>query len=206
MAKDDRAKVKMTVIQFETESDNVTLLENIRSITQTLTKALAPAPRFALASIQPAPSGTDPSIQAFSEIEEEEDAPQRVAQPTATTSMKNGVARQYRTPKPIDLDLSSGSVPLKTFMDKAKPEGDIKRYLAITYWLKTYLQIEEISMDHAYTCYRHMGTGWQVPADASKPFRQMKSKTYGWMKSGSSRGSFVINHLGENEARKMINE
>jgi len=32
MAKEDKARVKMTVIHFETESDNATLQENIRSL------------------------------------------------------------------------------------------------------------------------------------------------------------------------------
>ena len=35
-----RGKVKMTVIHFETESDNATLQENIRSIANTLSRAL----------------------------------------------------------------------------------------------------------------------------------------------------------------------
>ena len=39
MAKDDKAKVKMTVIHFETESDNLTLQENIRAISHALTRA-----------------------------------------------------------------------------------------------------------------------------------------------------------------------
>jgi D-mannonate dehydratase len=41
LAKEDKAKIKMTVIHFETESDNATLQENIRAITQTLIRALA---------------------------------------------------------------------------------------------------------------------------------------------------------------------
>ena len=90
-------------------------------------------------------------------------------------------------------------------LEQKKPDGDIKRYLVITYWLKKYRNIEEVTMDHAYTCYRHMGTGWQVPGDAAAPFRAMKGKHYGWMKAGSAKGAYVINHLGENEVGRMGN-
>ena len=116
---------------------------------------------------------------------------------------KKGGARQYPTPHAIDLDLTSGDVPLKNFLDKKNPDGDIKRYLAISYWLRKYRNIEDVSMHHAYTCYRHMGSGWQVPPDAAAPLRAMKRKQYGWMNAGSTKGTYAINHLGENEVEKM---
>ena len=60
MAKEDKAKIKMTVIHFETESDNATLQENIRAITQTLTRALASPQRVATPYVQlPSANGVD---------------------------------------------------------------------------------------------------------------------------------------------------
>jgi hypothetical protein len=41
MAREEKAKVKMTAIHFETESDNATLQENVRVIAHTLSRALA---------------------------------------------------------------------------------------------------------------------------------------------------------------------
>ena len=46
MAREEKAKVKMTVIHFETESDNATLQENVRAIAHTLTRALAAPQRI----------------------------------------------------------------------------------------------------------------------------------------------------------------
>jgi hypothetical protein len=100
--------------------------------------------------------------------------------------------------------LTSGGIPLKGFIEQKKPDGDIKRYLAIAYWLKKYRTINEVNMDHAYTCYRYLG--WQVPADASAPLRAMKSTRYGWMTAGSIRGAYVINHIAENQVEQMGNE
>lgn len=208
MAKENRAKVRMTVIHFETESENATLQENIKSIAQTLARALTPPARPASTLLPPLLNGAKRSSEPVIEEEENDDLESLEPDPfvTSTTpaSPKNGSARQYRTPQPIEIDLLSGPMPLKAFLEKANPEGDVKRFLAIAYWLKEYRKIEEVSMDHAYTCYRHMGAGWNVPSDTAKPFRSMKTKTYGWMKAGSNRGFFAINHLGENEARKMI--
>ena len=48
-----------------------------------------------------------------------------------------------------------------------------------------------------------MGSGWQTPIDPSQPFRTMKNKPYSWMKSGTNKGFYAINHLGENEVDKM---
>ncbi len=203
MAKEDKAKVKMTVIHFETESDNLTLQENIRAISHTLTRAPTSSHRVILPATQ-LTSGNS-SAEVVQEIEEqdavEEDG---LVSPIASQAAKRkGAARQYPTPQAVDLDLTSGDMPLKKFFEEKSPDGDIKRYLAIAYWLRKYRNIEEVTMHHAYTCYRHMGTGWQVPPDAAAPLRAMKRKQYGWMRAGSTKGAYAINHLGENEVEKM---
>jgi hypothetical protein len=206
LAKEDKAKIKMTVIHFETESDTATLQKNIRAITQTLTRALASPHRVAHAPVHlPSANGVDtnPNVGV-------DDGPDvldvEVMAPgsTSPSPKKRSGARTSRTPQPIDLDLTSGDMPLKGFIEQKKPDGDIKKYLAIAYWLKKYRNINEVNMDHAYTCYRYLG--WQVPADASAPLRAMKSTRYGWITAGSIRGAYVINHIGENQVDQMGNE
>jgi hypothetical protein len=209
MAKDDKATVEMTVIHFKTTSDNATLQENIRAIANTLTRALSPAPRIvqAPAQLQPgngASNGSAVVIEQTPEIEEYE-KPVEVEEATAssTSKAKKNAARQYTQPQVLDLDLGSGDVPLKTFLEQKKPQSTLKRYLAILYWFKHYCNLTEITMDHAYNAYRFMGTGWNVPKDVSGPFRAMKKKQYGWATSGSTPGSYAITHIGENEVNKM---
>jgi hypothetical protein len=208
MAKEDKAKVKMTVIQFETESSNETLQENIRAIANTLTRALAPPPRVIqtpaqLTSGNGNGASADSTVQGqLFEPDEHEDAIDVDAKPVAS---KKKSAPRYTKPETLELDLESGDVPLKTFLEQKKPEGDIKRYLAIAAWFKQHRGINEITMDHAYTCYRFMG--WNdVPKDVSGPFRAMKKREYGYINAGSTKGLYAINHIGENVINQMGSE
>jgi hypothetical protein len=207
MPKEDKGKVKMTVIQFETESDNATLQENIRAITNTLARALAPQPRVIQAPPQlpngngdNGANGDAKSSEQPSLFDDNDDAIDGEITPApAKAKAKSSSPRQLPTPQTLDLDLKSGDVPLKEFLEQKKPSGDNKRYLAIAYWLKTYLSINAITMNHAYTCYRFMG--WNVPADASSPLRAMKKQ--GWMKKAEEAGAYSINHVGENVINEM---
>lgn len=208
MPKEDKGKVKMTVIQFETESDNATLQENIRAITNTLARALAPQPRVVQMPPQ-IPSGNGDNGADGAKIPEQGslfngdvDAIDAEVTPAVSKKAKSNGAPKYTAPKPLDLDLTSGKVPLKTFIEQKNPDGDVKRYLVIAYWFKEYRGISEITKDHAYTCYRFMD--WSdVPKDVSGAFRTMKKKEYGWMNAGSKNGLYAINHIGENVVNQM---
>lgn len=206
MPKDDKGKVKMTVIQFETESDNATLQENIRAITNTLARALAPQPRV----IQAPPSlpngnatnGVDNTKQPeqASLFDDDADAIDGEITPATTKpKTKSPSPRKAPTLNMIELDLNKGDKPLKTFMEEKKPDGDNKRYLAMAYWLRANLGISEVTMHHIYSCYRFMG--WNVPKDAGQTLRNLKKQ--GWMNKGSESGSFSVNHVGENIINDM---
>lgn len=209
MAKEDKAEVEMTVIHFKTKSDNATLQENIRAIANTLTRALAPPPvqrivnpssPAQLQSGNGASNGT--GTEQAPELDGYEDAIDVEAKPVAA---KKKAAPRYTKPETLELDLESGDVPLKTFLEQKKPEGDIKRYLAIAAWFKQHRGLNEITMDHAYTCYRFMG--WNdVPKDVSGPFRAMKKREYGYINAGSAKGLYAINHIGENVVNQMGSE
>jgi hypothetical protein len=192
LAKEDKAKVKMTVIHFETESDNATLQENIRAIAHTLTRALA-TPQRVVYALPQLPGGNSTDTEIAPEVGEQDVIDAEEVPPSSAPKPKGG-SRQYRTPQPLDIDLTSGDVPLKAFLEQKKPDGDVKRYLAIAYWLKKYRDINEVTMDHAYTCYRHMG--WQVPKEAGQPFRTMKTKSYGWVKSGTASTTLSVSVMG----------
>jgi hypothetical protein len=200
LAKEDKGKVKMTVIHFETESDNETLQENIRSIAQTISRALAPPQTRIVHAPAQLTSGNGTGSEQVQDTEDVDAFDADFETTTQTRSKgKSGAPRQLRTPQPLDLDLTSGDIPFKAFMEQKKPAGDTKRYLAIAQWLKTYLNIDEITMDHVYTCYRSMG--WNVPADAGVPLRNAKSN--GWMKKGAGKGTYAINHIGEGVVNDM---
>lgn len=199
MSKEDKGKVKMTVIHFETESDNATLQANIHAIAQTLTRALAP-PR-----IQPPAQLGNGNGSGSSELSDADEADfdsidgEIVPASTSTKSSKPKGQITYRSPLVLDLDLASGDMPLQTFFDNKKPDSEAKKYLVIASWFKDYRSIEEVTMDHIHTAYRFLKLN--TPKDASSPLRNLKSQ--GWMKKGSDKGAYSINHIGENEVNNM---
>lgn len=210
MVKEDKGKVKMTVIHFETESDNATLQANINAIAQTLSRALT-QPTRVIHTSAPAQIGTgngasngDATGQVV-DAEEYEDAIDAEVTKPAAKPKKSGAARQYTQPEVLDVDLTTGDMPIKKFLEQKNPDSDVRRYLAIAYWFKNYRETPEITMNHAYTAYRHMG--WSdYPKDVSAPFREMKKTVYGYIRSGSSRGLYAINHIGEGVVEQMGSE
>jgi len=200
LAKENKGKVEMTVFHFKTESDNETLQENIRAIAQTISRALA-TPQTRVVHVPAQLSNGNGDAEQAQNGDDSMDAVDADFETTTSpkSKPKSGAPRALRTPQPLDLDLTSGEVPFKAFMEQKKPAGDTKRYLAIAQWLKSNLNIDEITMDHVYTCYRSMG--WNVPNDAAVALRNAKSN--GWMKKGAGKGTYVINHIGEGVVNDM---
>jgi hypothetical protein len=200
MTKEDKAKIKMTVVHFETESSNEALQENIRVIANTLTRALTPPPTRVVPAQLTSGNGAGNGMATdyANEAEQYEDVIDTEVIDSPKKPKKTG-NRQVTTPKVLELDLESGPVPVKTFIEQKNPAGDNKRYLAIAYWLKEHRSISEVTMHHVHTCYRRMG--WNTPKDASQPLRAMKQQ--GWMNNGSVRGAYAINHVGEGVVNDM---
>lgn len=152
MAKDDKGKVRMTVIHFETESSNETLQENIRQIANTISRSLGlpPPARTPLPPVQLQPS--NPLEQAYEVDSIADDAGQ--SSPSTPQRPRTGKKRLTVTPAKVldDLNLNGGNIPLNTFIEQNKPESHTKRYLVIAAWLKEYRNIDEITGDHIYTC------------------------------------------------------
>ena len=192
-------KSKMTVMMFQLEGADETLREGIRTLSQALSNVLHPN-RLLISK----PSSGSVSVDA-------EEMPEAAApESSAAVESENGSAEESqrslrptskpRTPKVINLDLKTGKIPLKEFCESKKVgENDSRRYLVIAFWLKENLNIPAVNMDHMYTCYRFLG--WQTPADASSPLRSMKQN--GWFDKGTEKGSYSINHVGENEVIGM---
>src|SRR5262249_16010176 len=67
-------------------------------------------------------------------------------------------AQRRAAPKPdvIEIDITT-EPPLSSLVD---PKSNHRRYLAIAAWLHDHRNIEAVSADHIYTCYRHLG--WPI--------------------------------------------
>lgn len=200
MSKEDKGKVRMTVIHFETESDNATLQANIHAIAQTLSRALAPPVKF-IPPAQLAPGNGNGGSPDEMTVDSEDEAIDVDFTPTTSKNKgkSSGNAAKPRSPTVLELDLTSGDLPLQTFFDEKKPEGENKKYLTIAYWFKENRNMPEVTMDHIHTAYRFLKLN--TPKDASKPLRNLKGQ--GWMAKGKDTGAYAINHIGENEVNDL---
>jgi hypothetical protein len=191
---------KMTVMVFQLEGDDATLQEGIRTISGALNRVLPgnvvhtaiAAPHFTPGL--PAPDVIEDANGEFVDVE------------PAVNGSSNGNRKRtnsVKSPQVLDLDLKQGKISLTDFLSKHAVDQVNKRYLLIAYWLKHHAEIEEVTMDHIHTGYRHMG--WQTPKAAAQPLRDMKSKL-GWFHKGESKGCYKINHVGENEVMNIMKE
>ena len=107
--------------------------------------------------------------------------------------------RRLRSPEVLDLDLTSGDVPFLAYHQEKNPSNHSKRYLVIAAWFKLHRQIDEIGVDHIYTCYRLMNQN--VVDDVGSIFRAGKAQ--GWFHPGQQAGWYAINHVGLNQVNNL---
>jgi hypothetical protein len=194
------SKSGMTFIMFHLDASDDTLQQSFRTLGQALENSFRRAKALPPKTVQPSLGGGEEREIEAEVVEEENDSGGDNGQQTSTpTSRAN--RPPPRTPEILDLKLTEGTPPLKEFLDQKKPgEEHSKRYLAIAYWLKHNLKINEVSTNHIHTGYRHMK--WNTPKDAGAPLRKLKN-TQQWLSKGSGEGLYAINHIGENIVNDM---
>lgn len=171
---------------------------NLGQVTQAIQNALRPAQpassdRVAIMAarrIEPSEDQVDDSdIQEFEEIEVEE-------QP-ASRQRANG-PRKYRTPKVLDLDLVS-EPSWEAFARSKNPSNDQKKFLVVAAWFKNYRDIDGITVDHVYTCFRSVKWDTAI-ADFGAPLRALKKRQ---LLEQTGKGTYAINHLGLAEVDRL---
>lgn len=130
-------------------------------------------------------------------IEDVVDVEDHEAEPAAKAP-----ARPRRPPKRkvVEMDVTT-EVSLKTFAEQYPPKTDQDRFLVALMFLKEHRpDIDEIKGDHLFTCFRSMG--WPAGAkDFTQPLRTLKKEQF--VDGGDSRGTYVINHVGEGRVKKL---
>jgi hypothetical protein len=128
--------------------------------------------------------------------------PQVEASPAPPKS-QNGAKRKHKTPPLVEgLECTSGSKPLKDYLNAVGPDGHAMRYLAITQWLKEHRNFEEVGASHIYTCYKFLDM--TVPPDVLGVFRGLKKRDC--VQQGSADGLYKITLVGENQLTKARNK
>jgi hypothetical protein len=203
----DKGKVRVRVIDFEMEGNNQTLRESIRDIVGAIGRGgnqiVRAVQHTGIAA--PKPNQSDGAIDSGT-TEELIDASQRddtdalIGEDSSTvTQARARKPKKGRALKVVDIDLTSGAVPLKTYLEKA-PDALERRYLLIANWLKKYRQIEVVTAEHIYTAY--MAMGWTtLPSDPVKPFRNAKED--GVFEKADGNGSYKLTHIGDMKALEL---
>jgi hypothetical protein len=170
---------------------------DIHSVTQAITNALKgpdrPAAMKRLSSV-PATNGAAEPVDVDGEFEDVDD------EPVDVTPVFRSPAKKRVGPKPtaIELDVDS-DVSLASYAAKYNPGSNHKRYLVIAAWLHNCRQIDTITADHIYTCYRHLQ--WPLGiSDFAQPLRELKHKQFF---TSPERGKYSIHQLGLAEVAKL---
>lgn len=102
----------------------------------------------------------------------------------------------HKRPGGIEPKVMDGLIPnpemineLKSFFVSKKPSGHLEQYAVIAYFLKEKMNIDQISIDEMYTCYRILGI--KPPKVAIQVFRDAKSKKM-WFANGEKTGQYRI--------------
>jgi hypothetical protein len=115
--------------------------------------------------------------------------PRRVAKPKAPKLLSN-------------LKLTDAKVSLADFMSEKKPDPMWDKYAVVAVWYKEQFQITEISIDHIFTAFKHLGWDSQLPTSIVTPLKNLTHNRK-WFDVGKEKGTYAINWLGESEVGKM---
>jgi hypothetical protein len=89
--------------------------------------------------VQPVPSTAEPELEPVTAI--------KIPTPTAAP---------YTRLKDLELGATAGHPSLGEFMDSKLPITNEERNLVFMYYLQYLLNVDPITMDHVYTCYREV--------------------------------------------------
>jgi hypothetical protein len=177
---------------------------DLTQITQAITQAVRQGPPVARQTIAiPARAGT-PATETPEPVDETDDDAITDVDGNGNGGEPVAKTRTPRKPIPVkvlDVDLNSGDVPFEKFAKEKGPQATLSRHLVAAYWFKKYRNLDGITADHAFTCYKKMSWG-TVIRDFAQPFRDIARAGRGAMK----KGVFTINHIGEDVVEKMTPE
>ena len=79
------------------------------------------------------------------------------------------------------------------------PKGNLRFCQAFRLQMKEHRNIDSISDDHIYTCFRSIGWPTNIP-DFVQPLRDLKFKKYF---TSPEKGFYAINHIGLDYVKKL---
>ncbi len=96
----------------------------------------------------------------------------------SSSSKKSSSQAQPQLVKDLNLRPSDKKT-LNDFFEEKKPKGNIQNSAVMIYYLKQVLQLDEVTPDHVFTCYRELGL--KIPAVLNQNLRDCASSRYGYI-------------------------
>lgn len=190
---DDRAKVKLRVIEFELEGGNASVENSIRQLTHALAlrNGATVAPTKTPKEIG-AGSPTQPAeVEDPAQDAEYEDVEETAAEPSPNRPTKPKAS--WDPPAPNYLPDLDPTLEFKEYAAARPQTKHTKRYLVAAIWLRDVKQLPSVTIDHIYTCYKN--AGWPIAfRDWDSHFRSLVGQK--WMRREEP-GQYAVNPLGE---------
>jgi len=201
------SRIKFRFVDIEMENVDESFTEGLKSLANALSRGhvvTAPARQIAGTTHIASATGLAPEGERVVSLEEQVDEIVE-SQAIGPEAASNGKPKKKRTPKAprflSDIDLTTASVTLEDFMKEKSPSDLMGKYTVIAFWFKEYFNLEEVTVDHIFTAFKHLGWQSQMPDDPGQIFRNAKHLK-NWFDKGA-KGAYKINWSGQNAVNKM---
>lgn len=120
-----------------------------------------------------------------------------------TKSKKRTLQASGQLLKDLDLSGRNGTnKSLKEFIDEKKPSSNVQKTATFVYYLQNILNINEITIDHIFTCYKLMG--FRIPNNLQQNLTDTCSSKYGYISRKD--GKYTMTVMGNNYIEFDINK
>lgn len=122
------------------------------------------------------------------------------AEPVTAIKVPTPSPPSYTRIKDLDLSAAAGHPSLGEFMDSKLPITNEERNLVFMYYLQYLLNVETITMDHVYTCYREVRI--RAPLNLEHSLRTTANQK-NWITAGDD-DQFVVTPEGKSYVEKQL--
>jgi len=143
----------------------------------------------------PEASGTH-EADAEPEVELNED----IVDVTPAASRPRPARKAPKAPNIIDIEMNNNT-SFASFVQGKDAGSQQKKYLICAAWLKDHRNIDAVSDNHIYTCFRSIEWPTNIP-DFAGPLRELKARKFF---TQPEKGLYAINHIGLDYVKKLGN-
>lgn len=189
------SKIRFIMLEAEMPEGDLTQITN--AIQNALRPASIGGPKVPKASVQMigAVDLEDDDEEVIDASADEDDAPSAPAAKSAPSKPRRPAKR-----KVVEIQLDA-EVSLASYVGQYPPKSDQDKYLvAVAFLCEHRKDLEGVTADHVYTCFRKMG--WPTGTkDFGQPLRNLKLNQF--LDGGPTKGTYKTNHIGLDKVHKL---